>query len=43
MHCPTMIGAWTRGYPGSCVNGGDYGTRIGQGAFRWALVEVQIE
>ena len=41
MHCATMIGAWTVGYPGTCMNSGDYGFRIGQNAFRWALAEVK--
>ena len=41
MHCATMIGAWTVGYPGTCMNGGNYGFRIGQNAFRWALAEVK--
>ena len=40
MYCSTMIGAWTVGYPGTCMNGGDYGYRIGKTSFQWALVEV---
>ena len=39
MYCGYMIGAWTVGYGGSCLHGGDYGFRIG-GRYRKALVEV---
>ena len=40
MHCSTMIGGWTVGYSGTCLVNENYAYRIGQNAFRYALVEV---
>ena len=40
MFCGYMIGAWTVGYAGSCMEGGDFGFRIGGQRYQWALVEV---
>ena len=39
MYCGYMIGAWTVGYPGTCVHGGDYGFLIGD-KYKKALLEV---
>ena len=42
MYCSTMVGAWTVGYPGSCMYGSNYGYRIGRSSYKMALVEVKF-